>query len=141
MSKFKLSLLENLFCLVLGLLMFGFFATETYAEEIIIDCDGEVYKYKKSFWSDPVVSVRSSAQWKPYCEQGSLQIHDKGAECELVYEYTKDVYETQIHTSKTVKNTGKELKEQWEECADYKRKTLINSITVGYQVDLKERIH
>ena len=44
MSKFKLSLLESLFGLVLGLLIFSFFTTETYAEEIIIDCDGEVYK-------------------------------------------------------------------------------------------------
>ena len=85
MSEFKSSHLESLFGLISGLLIFVFFATTTYAEEINIDCDGEVYKYKKSFWSDPIVSIRSSAQWKPYCEEGSLQTHDKGAECKLGY--------------------------------------------------------
>ena len=79
--------------------MFGFFATETYAEEIILDCDGEVYKYKKSFWSDPIVSIRSSAQWKLYCGEGKLKIHDKGSECEKTYEYVKQIYEDRIQTS------------------------------------------
>ena len=116
MSKFKSFRLESVFCLVLGFLIFLFFTTETHAEETVIDCDGKVYKYKKSFWSDPAVSIRSSARWKPYCEEGSLQTHDKGAECKLGYEYFGPTYETRIQTSKNYKKLKNQFRKDSGAC-------------------------
>ena len=89
-------------------------STRAQAEEITINCDGKIYKYKKSFWSDPVVSIRTSAQWKSYCEEGDLQIYDKGAICTVDYEYTVPVNETRTHSPETVRDKKKELRGYWK---------------------------
>ena len=99
MFELRIFLSEGLRFSIFGILVTLSLSSQVCAEEIIIDCDGEVYKYKKSFWSDPVVSVRSSAQWKPYCEEGKLKIYDRGSECEKTYEYMKQIYEDRIQTS------------------------------------------
>ena len=102
-----------MFYLIIFIAALQLTSTRAQAEEITINCDGKIYKYKKSFWSDPVVSIRTAAQWKSYCEEGGLQIYDKGAECTLKHEYEKDTYKEMVHNSKTVTKAKNIMKEDW----------------------------
>ena len=113
MSKFRILFLKSLRCAIFGVWVSLTFATQIHAEEITIKCKDQIYKYKKSFWSDPVVSIRTSGQWKQICEEGSLQIHDKGAECRLGYEYVKPIFKTMIQNTKTVNEVKSTLKKEW----------------------------
>jgi hypothetical protein len=107
-------------------------STRAQAEEITINCDGKIYKYRKSFWSDPTVAIRNSAQWKPYCEKGEAKIYDKGVVCKADYEYTVPVNETRTHSSETVRDKEKKLRDNWKLWNKCQKKENYNLNTFKY---------
>ena len=65
-------------------IIFMTFATQVSADEIIMDCENTLYKFKKSFFSTDL-HIRKDGRWFDLCNQkpDTLIIGDKGAECKI----------------------------------------------------------
>jgi len=73
--------MKNLICILILLFTFS---SQVNASEIIMNCQGTLYKYKKTFISTSI-EIRVDAKWYPYCNESdrTLITTDMGAKCEI----------------------------------------------------------